>query len=143
MARKKHALPSEVFLSHSSRNRAFATELAEVLRQHGVPVWFSVTEIVGAQQWHDEIGQALARCDWFLVVLSPHALKSPLVKRELLYALSDQRYEGRIVPLVFRPCQAKKLSWTLPSFQHVDFTKGRTAGYRELLRIWCLGYTPA
>ena len=59
MTAKPGSLPQEVFLSHSSRNRVFAIKLAEVLRHHHVPVWFSETNLVGAQQWHDEIGRAL------------------------------------------------------------------------------------
>ena len=42
-------LPTEVFLSHSSLDQAFVTSLAEVLRGHGIPVWYSRTNIVGAQ----------------------------------------------------------------------------------------------
>lgn len=66
--------PNEVFLSHSSLDRPFVTGLAELLRQHGVPVWYSQSNILGAQQWHDEIGAALKRCDfdqlsWALSVL--------------------------------------------------------------------------
>jgi hypothetical protein len=39
--------------------------------------------IRGAQQWHDEIGTALKRCDWFLLVLSPQSVRSMWVKHEL------------------------------------------------------------
>src|ERR1035437_5127578 len=99
MKRKQSPLPREVFLSHSVKDRRFAERIANVLRCHGVPVWYSGTNIVGAKQWHDEIGKALARCDWFVIVLSPRSVKSPWVKRELLYALNDARYENRIVPI--------------------------------------------
>src|SRR5713101_4793563 len=104
MPRKAAVGPREVFLSHSSSNRRFATKLAGDLRRHGVPVWFSQTSIIGAQQWHDEIGRALARCDWFVVILSPSSVKSAWVKRELVYALNDSRYEGHIVPILYRIC---------------------------------------
>jgi len=56
-------MPDEVFLSHSSEDRELASSLAKVIRAHGVPVWYSDTDIRGAQQWHDEIGDALQRCD--------------------------------------------------------------------------------
>lgn len=62
--------------------------MAEVLKRHGVPVWYSRVNIRGAQQRHDEIGAALRRCDWFAVLLSPHSVRSMWVKRELLFALS-------------------------------------------------------
>ncbi len=142
MPRAKSKNPREVFLSHSSRDRAFADKLAETLRRHGVPVWYSETNIVGAQQWHDEIGNALARCEWFLLVLSPAASKSRWVKRELFFALEDARYEGRIIPIIKRPCDPKKLSWTLSSMQHIDFTSSNSEGFTDLLRVWGLGYQP-
>ncbi|MXW48744.1 MAG: TIR domain-containing protein [Gammaproteobacteria bacterium] len=64
-------MPNEVFLSHSSVDRAFVTQLAKVMRGHGIPVWYSETNIRGAQQWHDEIGAALRRCDWLILARLP------------------------------------------------------------------------
>ncbi len=80
-------LPTEVFLSHSDQDTQFATDLTEMMRSHGIPVWYSRTNILGAQQWHDEIGVALRRCDWFVLVLSPRSVESIWVKREFLFAL--------------------------------------------------------
>ena len=57
------------------------------------------------------------------------------------FALSDARYDGKIVPVLRRDCEFKRLSWTLPSFQIVDFRGDFHAGSRELLRIWGLGYS--
>ena len=87
-------------------------------------IWYSRTNIRGAQMWHDEIGAALRRCDWFVLVLSPGGVASPWVKRELLYLLQESRYAGRIVPLLHEPCAYDELSWTLASMQMVDFTRG-------------------
>lgn len=132
--------PAEVFLSHASRNESWAANLAEVLAVHGIPVWLSRRNLIGAQQWHDEIGAALGRCDWFVVVLTPAAVRSKWVKRELIYALQDDRYEDRIVPLLVRQCDHKRLSWTLAASQFVDFTGDFDHGCRELLRVWGVGY---
>jgi len=68
-------------------DRQFVDRLVDVLRRHGTPVWYSETNIRGAQQWHDKIGAALRRCDWFVLVLSPDAAASKWVERELLYSL--------------------------------------------------------
>jgi len=57
-------IPNEVFLSHSSLDHDFVTNLANVLRRHGVPVWYSPINILGAQQWHDEIGAAFQIVDF-------------------------------------------------------------------------------
>ena len=132
--------PREVFLSHAHQDRAFASRLAAALARHAVPVWYSPSRIQGAQQWHDEIGRALARCDWFVLVLSPAAVRSDWVKRELFYALQRRRYQQRIVPLLHRRCNFERLSWTLGGIQRVDFTGEFDAACRDLLRLWGLGY---
>ena len=135
-------MPNEVFLSHASQDRPFAQRLVRVLRRHGIPVWYSDTNIMGAQQWHDELGAALKRCDWLVLVLSPSAVESVWVKRELLYALQQYRFNGRIAPLLYEPCSYDGLSWTLPQIQMVDFASGFDDGCRDLLRIWGIGYAP-
>ena len=135
-------MPNEVFLSHASQDRPFAQRLVRVLRRHGIPVWYSDTNIMGAQQWHDEIGAALKRCDWLVLVLSPSAVESVWVKRELLYALQQYRFNGRIAPLLYEPCSYDGLSWTRPQMQMVDFASGFDDGCRDLLRIWGIGYAP-
>lgn len=135
-------LPNEVFLSHSSLDRHFATEIAGVLRQHGIPIWFSEINIIGAQQWHDEIGAALRRCDWLVVLLSPNSVESIWVKREVLFALNDRHYAERIVPVLYQPCDYDQLSWTLSLLQIIDFAQGFENGCRGLLRVWGVGYRP-
>jgi hypothetical protein len=133
----------EVFLSHSSSDRSFLIRLARMLRQHRIKYWYSAAHIAGAKQWHDEIGRALARCEWFLVVLTPHSVRSAWVKRELLFALNQDRYNERIIPILRKPCQYSSLSWTLPEFQLVDFTGNFDLGCRQLLNIWGLEYNPS
>lgn len=133
--------PNEVFLSHSSKDRAFVSRLVAVLRRHDVRAWYSETNIKGAQQWHDEIGKALKRCDWLVLVLSPDAVASKWVKRELLYSLQHDRFEGRIAPLLYRPCSPDDLSWTLSLIQMVNFTRGFDRGCLDLLGIWGLDYS--
>jgi TIR domain len=82
----------------------------------------------------------LARCDFFVLVLSPAAVRSIWVKRELLYALNDRRYEERIVPILYRACDYSRLSWTLGGLQMVDFRARYKGGCIDLLRIWGIGY---
>jgi hypothetical protein len=133
----------EVFLSHSSGDRQFVIRLARVLKRHKIRYWYSAAHIVGATQWHDEIGRALARCNWFLLVLTPNSVRSQWVKRELLFALNEPRYNERIIPLLRRPCGYARLSWTLPDLQLVDFTGDFHSACRQLLRIWKLKYKPS
>lgn len=133
-------LPNEVFLSHSSLDRQFANDLAAVMGRHGIPVWYSQINILGAQQWQDEIGAALQRCDWFVIILSPQSVDSMWVKRELAYALQQNRFENKIIPLIYQPADYDRLSWTLSLFQKTDFTRTFDEGCVDLLRVWGIGY---
>lgn len=94
---------------------------------------------MGGQQWHDEIGSALRRCDWLLLVLSGASIQSKWVKCELLFALLDDRFHDRIITILLEPCEFDRLSWTLPSLEWVDFRASFEDGCRELLRRWGLG----
>lgn len=58
------------------------------------------------------------------------------VKRELNYALIEKRYQERIIPLMFKKCNYRALSWTLPQFQIIDFRKDYQTAAAQLLRIW-------
>jgi len=132
--------PNELFLSYSSLDRAFAHSIVKVLQDHLIPVWHSGTNLVGGQQWHDQIGAALQRCDWFAVILSPQTLASIWVKKELVFALDEPRLENKILPLLYQSCDLRRLSWTLSSVHMIDFTGDFHVGCRELLRTWGIGY---
>jgi len=140
LKQKRRSQPKEVFLSHASGDRRLADRLARVLRRHGIPVWHSRTHLRGAQQWQDEIGSALRRCDWFVVLLSPRAVKSMWVKRELSYALIQKRFQNRIVPILYRKCDYERLHWALASFQIVGMTRDFAKGCNDLLGIWRLRF---
>ena len=126
----------EVFLSQAGRDQVRARKIRDYLVAHGVPVWFSPRHIRGAQQWQDEIGQALKRRGWFLIVLTPHSVRSMWVRRELNYALIEKRYQDRIIPALLKDCDVSKLSWILPQLQLIDFRRDFTRGCEELLRVW-------
>jgi hypothetical protein len=132
-------IPKEVFLSHSSKDRATATAVAQTLRDHGVPVWYSSTNIMTAQLWQDEIGRALRRCDWFMVLVSRAAIKSTWVKRELSYALNHSQYDDHIIPVMIENCDYEQLSWTLGIFQMADLNSDPEYAFRQILQAWGLG----
>ena len=133
-------IPKEVFLSHSSINIAVAECVAETLRNHGIPIWYSPTNIMTAQQWQDEIGKALRRCDWFMVLLSNDSVKSKWVKLELQYALNHSQYDNHIIPVTIEHCDFEDLSWTLGVFQMVDMCNGKEQAYFQILRSWGVGF---
>ena len=125
-----------VFISHCSADRKFVHRLLQILKQNRIRYWYSERHIPGATNWHDEIGQALKRCDWFLIVLSKKAVRSRWVKRELVYALRQNRYDGRVVPVLIASCKYDDLSWTLAAIEMIDFRGEFKTGCRRLLKVW-------
>lgn len=111
-----------------------------LLRRHNVQLWDSRSSILPGQDWYDEIGRALRRCDWFVILCSPNSINSAWVKRELVFALSQERFNNRIVPVVVHAFEDDERSWSLISHQLVDFTEDFEKGCRALLRIWGIGY---
>ncbi|HVX83487.1 MAG TPA: toll/interleukin-1 receptor domain-containing protein [Phycisphaerae bacterium] len=130
--------PRELFLSHATADKAFVNKVAALLRDHDVRVWYSRHHLRGADRWHDQIGEALQRCDWFLVVLSPASTQSMWVKREVLFALKQHRFSDRILPVLYKKCDPERLSWALDDSQMVDFTAGFDRGSAHLLNVWRL-----
>jgi hypothetical protein len=132
----------EVFVSHASGDRKFVQRLIRIFKKNKVGYWYSERHIPGATEWHDEIGRALDRCDWFVIVLSPKSVKSIWVKRELLYALRQNSYRGRVVPILIRKCNHDQLSWTLADIEMIDFRRSFEAGCKSLLKTLGFGIKP-
>jgi len=95
--------------------------------------------VMTAQLWQDEIGKALRRCDWFLVLVSSASISSTWVKRELSYALRHSQYDDHIMPVMIEYCDYEDLSWTLGEFQIADFNGSIEQGYAEVLQAWGVG----
>lgn len=130
----RQARAGEIFLSHAAGDGAAATRIAEELRTRGMRVWFSPSHVAVGQDWHREIGRALRRCTWFVLLLSATSVKSMWVERELNYALRSRRYAGRIIPVMLKPCKPERLSWTLPQFQILRMSKRTSVTVTQIMR---------
>ena len=108
--------------------------------KHNIESFFVPGRIIGTLDWHDQIGYALHHCNWFILVLSPDAVKSVWVSRELKYALNEARFRHRIIPLMYRSCRPEELSWTLNQLNVIDFRRDFHAGCKRLLSVWQISY---
>ena len=64
---------TRVFISHSTKNAAFADRLVERLRDHYITTWYAPRHMPSGY-FAENIRQALNQCDWIVVVHSPEAL---------------------------------------------------------------------
>ena len=75
-----------------------------------------------------------------VVILTPSALKSEWVCDEVTFALGEKRYRNRVVPLIVKTCEPKKLVWTLANVQAIG-ARPYEKGVRELLALWGISYS--
>ena len=129
----------KVFISHSSLDRVFAEqELVPLLEGHGVETWYSRDDIRAATDWEASIREALKRCDWFLVVLSPNAAGSDWVRAEVDWAMENRK--DHIVPLQIGKCDPSRIHLRLRTIQHVEYQAGLRESRERLLKVWGIDY---
>ncbi|WP_410594024.1 toll/interleukin-1 receptor domain-containing protein [Amycolatopsis sp. lyj-23] len=113
-----------IFLSYSSRDRDFTRRLANDLGRASIAVWMDERELRVGEQL-TSIGEAIARADWLVVVVSPAAANSYWVAEEI--GMADAAGVG-VLPVLLEdvpPEWAPRLS----GMAHADFR--RPAEYRR------------
>ena len=82
---------SQLFISHSSQDDAFVRELRAALADLRQDVWIDSRELRGGDPLWPEIQKAIEDASAFAVVVSPDALQSKWVGKELRHALEVQK----------------------------------------------------
>jgi hypothetical protein len=59
----------QVFISHSSKDKPIARQLAHRLSEAGLKVWFPEDEILPGDNWAKKVGQALEESDLMVVLI--------------------------------------------------------------------------
>lgn len=121
-----------VFISHSTRDSDFARRrLKPYLESHGIRAWFSEQDIPSAVDWEHEIRRALIDSQWYVVVLSPDAVKSDWVQAEVHWALENRK--GCVIPIMIQECDPTDLHLKLLTIQYIDFRTDPNEAARRLL----------
>lgn len=94
---------TKVFISHSTKDASFNHDFVTWLQDNYVNTWFAPRHIDGGY-FEEDIRAALSECDWFLVILSPAALASEWVRKEVAIAMDDDRFRGRVIPVLIEDC---------------------------------------
>lgn len=115
---KVHAMPHEIFISYSSRDKLIADEVCARLEKRGISCWIAPRDLPGGSNWDEDILDAIKPCEMVLLLLSSESNKSKEVKRELKLADYFKRY---IVPLRIEDVEpSEKLLYLLIDLQRVD-----------------------
>jgi len=110
----------QIFISYSRRDAAFALGLQARLNDQGWGVWLDTEKLQTGQRWREEIVQAIAGCDFFVLVLSSRSIQSENVVKELSLAESSNK---PILPLMIEPVEIpNSMKYQLAGLQFVSIT---------------------
>jgi TIR domain len=82
-------MPSMIFISHSSKDRATADAICAHLESAGIKCWIAPRDIEPGATWTKGIMQGLEACRVLILVFSEHANDSDHVQREVAKAFSS------------------------------------------------------
>jgi hypothetical protein len=109
--------PRHVFISAASSDSDMARRLSDLLQRAGLKTWVSTDAVLPGDNWPSEIGSALERSDALVVLISPAAMQSNWVRREITYALGEERFENRLIPVLVKPTPRSEIPWALDSLK--------------------------
>jgi|GEM_PF-1200212 len=102
LARRK---PHDVFISYSRSDAEFVADVDRTLRRSGIRTWRDVDRMQPGNPISGTISTEVAKSHAVAVVLSPEALASDWVRREIEEALDlHRRGEIEILPILYREC---------------------------------------
>ena len=123
---------SHVFISYARKDHATAEQVMAVLQQHGIPTRTD-TGISQDEDWKATLETALNESSACVLLVSPAAIKLPLVKHEYQHFL----YHGKpIYPVVIEPVPLAEMPHMLRRFQMLDMaTEPETAAEQLVASI--------
>jgi hypothetical protein len=101
----------KVFISYSGSDEKYAERLREALAKHDVQVWDPASQIAPGENWGLKYGKALEDSEAVIVLISPAAVKSDVVRHEIQYAVSNAQFRDRLIPVLVRP--TNEIPWIL------------------------------
>lgn len=119
----------DLFLSYSRKDSTDALAFVQRMRANGLDVWIDQEGIGGASSWSGEIADAIRSSNVYAVLLSPNAVESINVKKELSVAAELGK---RLLPLELTPTElTRDFLYHLAGIQRVQITD--SAGIRAVL----------
>lgn len=121
-----------VFISHSSKDKPFVRRLTSDLTNAEIKVWLDEQNIMVGDSISERISQALAKSDFFIIVLSKHSMDSNWVQQELNASIMAElsRRSVHILPIRLDDSAMPTL---LADRMYADFSKSYDEGLKKLI----------
>ena len=91
-----------IFISHSSYDAEFVSELRTQLESFGLKTWVDCRKLIAGQKLAQDIEQAINEASYLIAVISPQTVNSKWVRKEIKHALEKQKQDKAftIIPLL-------------------------------------------
>jgi WD40 repeat protein len=116
---------SDVFISYSRKDIAFARLIRESLQASQIDTWIDWERIPVGERWWDEICQAIENANVFMFIISKNSVGSSVCKDEINHALKNNK---RIIPIIvddLQPEAIKEFAPDLPQFNWIIFERNQ------------------
>jgi TIR domain len=90
----------KVFISYAQSDEKLAEKVGDILKKSGLTVWDYRRDILPGDLWSEKASQALRDSDAMVVLLTPEAARSKQVRSEIDYALTQNTFKNRLIPVV-------------------------------------------
>jgi hypothetical protein len=117
---------TKVYLSYGRADLKPAREISASLQSAGFEVWDPEREILPGSNFAASLQRALDTADAMVVLLSPDFSGSKYLRHEVEFALGNERFSGRLVPVLLR--ETKDYPWILEKLQMIRERSARSAG---------------
>jgi hypothetical protein len=130
----------KVFLSHTASDDKLAQQFAAILENEGYEVWDDERDLMPGENWLGAMSRALEEAQAMVVLLTPNALRSTSVRREIEYALAKQSYNRKsVIPVLVGDAEhlpMEDVPWILRQLQVVKVRgpEGVEEGAREVVQ---------
>jgi len=116
----------KVFISYSPKDEALATKIVGALEEAGLDAWYKKREIMPGDNWAEKIASGLKESNAMVVLVTPEALESEAVQSSISYALAEQAYSKRLIPVIVGDSAdfpADRIPWIFKRLHTVKLSK--------------------
>jgi len=122
----------DVFISHSSKDKAAADAICHSLESSGLKCWIAPRDVNPGAEYAEEIANGIESCKIFLLIFSGESNTSKPVSREIESAF---RYEKTVVPFRIEDVEMRKsLEYYLSNLHWLD-ARPDDKDFCELVRV--------
>ena len=123
---------SDVFISYSRRDIAFARLIREALQESEIDTWIDWERIPVGERWWQEITQAIENANVFMFIISQHSIGSKVCRDEIDLAL---KHHKRIIPILvdeMSPEDIQAFVPELPQYNWIIFQRDQIFSLEEI-----------